>query len=81
MPEGAVPFACSLACEPEDTALPDCPHVCWEVLVEPEDTAFPDCSPVCWEVLVELCVQPAIRIPAMRSADAISISILLFFIE
>jgi hypothetical protein len=35
----------------------------------------------CWEVLVVLCVQPATRITAMRSADPISISILLFFME
>jgi hypothetical protein len=33
------------------------------------------------DVVVELCVQPAIRIPAMRSADPISISIVLFFMD
>ena len=33
------------------------------------------------DVLVELCVQPAIMIPAMRIADAINMTMLLFFME
>jgi hypothetical protein len=33
------------------------------------------------EVLVELCVQPAIMIPAMRIADAINMTIMFFFME
>jgi hypothetical protein len=38
-------------------------------------------SPDGVELLVELCIQPAIMIPAMRMADAINMSMLLFFME
>jgi len=83
-PESAVPFAIPAGGVPEG-AVP---------VVRSARTRVPDGVPAaaCWfsvtvgaavaedDGVVELCVQPATRIPAMRSADPISMSIVLFFI-
>ena len=83
VPEGAVPFISPPGGVPEG-AVPDgaalVPPACGvpvEDGVDDETALLLDGT----EVLVELCVQPAIMIPAMRIADAINMSILLFFIE
>ena len=78
VPEGAVPFICGMAVlfiaamgVPGGVPAAACSFpVTDEVGVTEDD-----------DEVVELCVQPAIRIPAMRSADPISISILLFFMD
>ena len=78
VPEGAVPFIPVMAVlfiaamgVPEGVPAAACSFPVTDADGVPEDD----------DVVVELCVQPAIRIPAMRSADPISISILLFFME
>ena len=77
VPEGAVLFVCSLICGVPDGAAAAVSMVSTEVGVDDVTTVPADCC----EALVVLCVQPAIRITAMRSADPISISILLLFME
>jgi len=78
VPEGAVPFIPPMAVlfisamgEPDGVPAAACSFPVTDADGVPEDD----------DVVVELCVQPAIRIPAMRSADPISISIVLFFME
>jgi len=82
VPEGAVPFI-SPPGVPEG-AVPDgaalFPPACCVPVgdgVDDETALLLDGT----EVLVELCVQPAIMIPAMRITDATNMSILLFFME
>jgi hypothetical protein len=91
-PEGAVPFIIPAGGVPEG-AVPFIPAMAVLFIVAMEVTegvpaaacSFPFTDaygvPDDDDVVVELCVQPAIRIPAMRSADPISISILFFFME
>jgi hypothetical protein len=76
VPEGAVPFTCAPGV-PDGAAL--FPPVCCVSVEEgvDDETALPVDGV---EVPVVL-VQPAIIIPAMRIADAISMTILLFFME
>ena len=74
VPAGAVAFVCPLICGVPDGAAA---AVCWAAAV----TDGVEGMELCDELLVELCVQPAIRIPAMRSADPISIRMLLFFMK
>jgi hypothetical protein len=76
VPEGAVPFTCAPGV-PDGAAL--FPPVCCVSVDDgvDDETALP----VDGVEVLEVLVQPAIMIPAMRIADAISMSILLFFIE
>jgi hypothetical protein len=93
VPEGAVPFICPPGGVPDGAELfvcaPDCgvpdgaallPPDCWVSIgaCGVDDTEF---SLDGVDVLDELCVQPAIMIPAMRIADAINMTIMLFFME
>jgi hypothetical protein len=80
VPEGAVPLICSPDCGvPTGVVLAACPSAC---CVSVEDVVDDDTALSLDDVVVpEVLVQPAIMIPAMRIADAISMSILLFFIE
>jgi len=80
VPEGAVPFI-SPPGVPEG-AVPDGAALFPPACCVPVDDGVDDETALLLdgtEVLVELCVQPAIMIPAMRTADAINMSILLFF--
>jgi hypothetical protein len=80
VPDGAVLFVCALDCGvPIGVALAACPLACCVSVNEgvDDETALPVEGV---EVLVVL-VQPAIIIPAMRIADAINMTIMLFFME
>jgi len=77
VPEGTVLFSCPLICGVPDGAAAAVSMVSTGVGVDGVTTVPADCC----EALVVLCVQPAIRITAMRSADPISMSILLLFME
>ena len=75
-PEGAVPFIPPIAVlfiaamgVPEGVPVAACSSAVTDADGVPDDE----------EEVVELCVHPAIRIPAIRRADPIRISILLFF--
>lgn len=71
VPEGAVPLVSPAMGVPDGVPAAACSFPVTDAVVVPEDD----------DVVVELCVQPAIRIPATRSADPISISILLLFMK
>lgn len=78
VPDGAVLFTCTPGCRSVAAVLPDCTFSC---CVFTGDAAGDTVVPVdCGEVLVVL-VQPATRIPAMRIADAITMTMLLFFMN
>ena len=78
VPDGAVPFTCLPDCGvPEGVALFP-PACCVSAAAGVDDETALPLDDV--EVPVEL-VQPAIMIPAMRIADAINMTMLLFFME
>jgi hypothetical protein len=86
VPEGATPDSLNLGLSPLLTAseVPDTdPAAGWfasavfVICACVEAELLPDWA----AVLPESCVQPVIRIPAMRIADATSIMILLFFMD
>jgi len=77
VPLGAVPFICSPGVPDGATPLPAA--ACWESVVAGVDVT-PALSVDEEAEFVEL-VHPAIMIPAMRIADAINITIMLFFMD
>ena len=77
VPDGAVPFPAIAVLFIASMGVPEgVPAAAWSFPVTDEVGVLEEVVEV-----VELCVQPAIRIPAMRSADPISISIVLFFMD